>query len=58
MVAVKKSITYPFEEKFKELRSEFRHLKNDFRTFVDQALEHSVANNVVKVLQEIRRTGR
>jgi hypothetical protein len=52
MIAVKTSITYPFDEKLKELRSEFRGLKNDFRTFVEQALEHSVANNVVKVPQE------
>jgi hypothetical protein len=52
VVAAKKAIIYPFEEKMKQLRSEFQDLKNDFRTFVDQALEHSHANNIIKILQE------
>src|ERR1700675_877895 len=52
VIAARKMIIYPFEEKIKQLRSEFQDLKNDFRTFIDQSLEHSHANNIVKILQE------
>jgi hypothetical protein len=50
--AARKAVIYPFEEKIKQLRSEFQDLKDGFRTFIDQALEAAVAHNVITVLQE------